>query len=110
MDKQLKQKWLTALHSGEYKQARYALETRDGEIPEGNCCLGVLCRVADLEAFVSESNLYRTQFKGCTIGGLGKPLLESWGLDLDHQMRLQNMNDNENLSFLQIADYIEANL
>jgi hypothetical protein len=42
MPKELKQKWLDALRSGEYKQATGALKNGNGY-----CCLGVLQMVAD---------------------------------------------------------------
>lgn len=38
MNAEVKQKWLDALRSGEYKQAKSALRNGDGY-----CCLGVLC-------------------------------------------------------------------
>lgn len=38
MNNEIKTKWVAALRGGEYKQARFALNT-DG----GMCCLGVLC-------------------------------------------------------------------
>lgn len=38
MNPEIKAKWVEALRSGEYKQARIRLRTADGF-----CCLGVLC-------------------------------------------------------------------
>jgi hypothetical protein len=46
MNPELKQKWLAALRSGEYKQARGYLKTEFGY-----CCLGVLCDVSGLGEF-----------------------------------------------------------
>lgn len=40
MNQDIKQMWVTALRSGEFKQARKALRTN-----EGYCCLGVLCEL-----------------------------------------------------------------
>lgn len=48
MDSAVKTKWLEALRSGEYKQARYMLRSCSG----GFCCLGVL------------SDLYRKEVGG----------------------------------------------
>ena len=47
MNKEIKDKWVTALRSGKYKQTTGALRrvTADGE--SGFCCLGVLCDVVD---------------------------------------------------------------
>jgi hypothetical protein len=44
MDKKWKRKWVKALRSGEYKQAKGALKKRGGY-----CCLGVLCDVVKKE-------------------------------------------------------------
>jgi len=38
MNPQIKQKWVSALRSGEYQQGQYCLRTDNGF-----CCLGVLC-------------------------------------------------------------------
>lgn len=38
MNPQVKEKWINALRSGEYKQGREKLRS-----PNGYCCLGVLC-------------------------------------------------------------------
>ena len=38
MNEQVKQKWLSALRSGDYEQTQLKLHTEDGF-----CCLGVLC-------------------------------------------------------------------
>lgn len=45
MDKNIKEKWVAALRSGEYKQANGVLRDEWG----GFCCLGVLCDLADKE-------------------------------------------------------------
>ena len=51
MDTAIKTKWLAALRSGEYKQARGSLEeVQDGE--SCFCCLGVLCDLAAKEGIV----------------------------------------------------------
>lgn len=45
MKEHIKDKWIAALLSGEYKQGRTRLKTQDG----GFCCLGVLCDLASEE-------------------------------------------------------------
>lgn len=45
MDQQVKEKWVAALRSGRYEQARGKLRV-GWEGKEGYCCLGVLCEVA----------------------------------------------------------------
>lgn len=48
MNADVKEKWLTALRSGDYKQGRGRLKaTKDGRTTY--CCLGVLCEVAITE-------------------------------------------------------------
>jgi hypothetical protein len=45
MDQLIKQKWVAALRSGDYKQGRGALRTGSVGALE-YCCLGVLCEIA----------------------------------------------------------------
>lgn len=45
MKPEVKEKWIAALRSGEYRQARGVLNDGQG----GYCCLGVLCEVAKQE-------------------------------------------------------------
>lgn len=53
MNKEIKEKWVTALRSGEYKQAVHFLRaTIDNEKQTiGYCCLGVLC-----DLYIKEKN------------------------------------------------------
>lgn len=41
MNQDIKKRWVDALRSGEYEQAKNYLST-----PDGYCCLGVLCEIA----------------------------------------------------------------
>lgn len=101
MDSTLKIKWVEALRSGEYPQAREFLRTEDGF-----CCLGVLCEIAELPEWDG------TCVKGkddhippdiCRRIGLPYELLT--GPDDDE---LIAMND-QGKTFSEIADYIERN-
>ena len=86
MDKELKEKWVAALRSGDYGQTTGCLV--DGR---GHCCLGVLCEVAGFGLhFWTE-------------------LLSRGGPPARTQRELALMNDNGK-SFEQIADWIEENL
>lgn len=97
LDAELKAKWVAALRSGQYQQAR-------GSIGSGDrlCCLGVLAVCVN----------------GQEPSGHVVPLV--WGrfLPADIQAKLVRMNDGEfsNLtyrgdkSFPEIADYVEAHL
>lgn len=116
--------WVIALESGEYRQARKTLRTKDGF-----CCLGVACDVSGLgewrrmpevvaaslsdydterpyEPECEEStHLYRAdQTQGDEID-LPDILLDHIGLTREQQNRLQNMNDG-GVTFANIAQQI----
>jgi hypothetical protein len=92
MDQELKAKWVTALRSGKYKQARNELST-----PKGYCCLGVLARIM-------QPRLKRVSLEYPNYGTVAQ----------HDQYKLANMNDGhegeELHNFKQIADHVEANL
>ena len=97
MKAEIKTEWVAALRSGEYTQGQGWLKSADGRY----CCLGVLCT---LLGFPTTEN--RDQ-------ELSKDELETVGLDKTAQVELITRNDGHSRTkqtFLQIADYIEANL
>jgi hypothetical protein len=99
MKAKLRNKWTTALRSGEYRQCRGAL--RDGK--GGFCCLGVL-------RLVGAQNGIRIR-----KSRKGELLTESCGLSTTEQNVLANMNDGGSYgenpkTFAQIANYIENTL
>ena len=104
MDPELKQKWIDALRSGKYQQARSQL--RSGE---GFCCLGVLCDITNTEISAVGSECIEN---GKIVGY--EPIRKMLGISHDGSdapMRyLWNLNDDKKWSFEQIADYIEGNL
>lgn len=99
LDKEFKEKWIAALRSGEYQQGIGELCNSDNKY----CCLGVaahLCGVTghDLSSeWISHELAYKFNIPHILVGWIGEA--ESLAL----------MND-EGLSFIQIADYIEDNL
>lgn len=104
MDRQLKQKWIEALRSGEYQQGRYSFELNDAF-----CCLGVLCKVAGQPTMIDPdgSGEYADNYDFIRI------VIPS----VSTVSRLEAMNDgsgdefeNNRQSFAQIADYIENTL
>ena len=108
MNKEIKEKWVKALRSGEYDQTRRALHDKNGF-----CCLGVLCDLHSKESgerWVSErdgdSKLTYMGWVGILPGSV-----EDWAnvrsLDMEN---LAHLNDNLFKDFAQIADYIEENL
>lgn len=109
MDKELKAKWVAALRSGDYKQAKDVLHD---PATGGYCCYGVLRHVAN-------PNDTRSLNKGSC---LTHDQLSEYGLDVPgfERSRLECMNDGidpdnefgitQQCSFAQIADWIDANL
>jgi hypothetical protein len=55
MDAVVKEKWVAALRSGEYKQTKGELVKVSGDGSQSYCCLGVLCDLAVKEGVISES-------------------------------------------------------
>ena len=96
MDKKLKAKWVKALRSGKYKQAKYVFLEADGNMS----CLGVL---ADICGIPRSAMIVNTSLEA---RGKLKPL---GVLPIVIRKTLSNKNDDGE-SFLQIADWIEQNL
>ena len=124
---ELKEKWLAALRSGEYKQCTRALvgTANDGS-GVGYCCLGVLAKVAGLNVisgeftndegeisevdgvgdspFDADRDQYNPIWELANEQGYPKPPCK--GMVLSEAI---DMNDNDN-SFIQIADFLETHL
>jgi hypothetical protein len=133
MNPEIKSKWIAALRSGQYEQARGGLQRilyRDnetGHIDCGFCCLGVLCDLA-----AQEDVCYWDKHEVATVEPDGRVLTEpdalpvqvmEWaGLGqadpevpykisrLQYSERISRLNDCCKLDFNQIADIIEENL
>jgi hypothetical protein len=114
MDKELKQKWIDALRSGEYQQGKKRLCTEDGRY----CCLGVLQMVADgvTEPYTQESggvlpsqewtNAHPVEF----YNNVGNPSrFPAFRIELDERYNVDvwELNDVYEFTFSQIADLIE---
>ena len=130
MNKEIKQKWLEALRSGEYKQGKTRLHnTTDKTF----CCLGVLCEVAikegvKLDTLEVDAETYGTdqpyrKYKCISYAGESTVLPDTviaWaGLpDCNPSINKASPNTHDSLAsindrgvdFLAIADLIEANL
>lgn len=104
MQPEIKERWITALRSGDYPQTRCQLRSEKPEY----CCLGVLCDIAvqdglgewDGEEYVSPSGGRRT-------GYLPLNVLDWSGLTEDGMADLVKLNDTNGLAFDAIADYVE---
>jgi hypothetical protein len=114
--------WVAALRSGEYEQTRGALQVKrsTGEgVPDGFCCLGVLCELAVTDGLeVEVSDLHYpgddhaiVQYVGCSSYPPGAVHQWSGYFAPDSAevtfSTLADMNDN-GYDFASIADRIES--
>jgi hypothetical protein len=88
MTPQEKDLWTAALRNGEYKQGKYSMHPTKNT----HCCLGVKLVAVDHEPEHEDYDIFDKQFKGTGL---------DWSVCV-------NWNDTQNLSFLQIADMIDA--
>ena len=116
MNKNIKEKWVKALRSGKYTQAKQALK-----IDNSFCCLGVLCDIYGKEKRIEwgkeVENPYREEVLCFPFLNSDSNLpeevknwaeLESKNPNIE-EVSLGQMNDG-GMSFLEIADSIEKNL
>lgn len=116
------EKWIKALRSGDYKQGRGHLKTKDGY-----CCIGVACEIMNVaNAFSDLKQRFYFYFSGDNIEGRVLPNFRhdispcywytfTFGSYAPPQERLVNMNDSGGCGepvydFNDIADYIEDHL
>lgn len=100
MNPKLKAKWIEALRSGKYKQTTKVLKDK-----KGYCCLGVLRELIDPGSDDADENAQALSEDMCEIAGLERYTYKPANV----QNIVSKMND-DGQNFLQIADYIEANL
>lgn len=110
MKRSLRDAWVAALRSGEYKQGQHGLRSGDY-----HCCLGVLCEIhPNVTGKPDAEGTYFYSIEGdpneyCTT--LPRTLSNNEGLLLsDIQSSLINLNDNQAKDFNEIADWIEENV
>lgn len=124
MNKEVKEKWVTALRSGNYKQTSHELKNENGY-----CCLGVLCDLAvkegicqevfynneDDEENIDENGYINIHSFDNQTESLPKSV-QTWAqLDSDDPFLYKDYenvscslaNDNRKLTFHEIADLIE---
>ena len=104
MNPRIKQLWVTALRSGQYRQGRGILRSTDG----AHCCLGVLCDLHAKETGTLWYYDYLGAFKWlprqvADWAGLSSPDPDILG------STLSRMNDS-GATFREIADIIEREL
>lgn len=106
MNPELKQQWVKALRSGEYKQGIGVLRSMDDHF----CCLGVLCDVVNPEGWASpEGHVIRRPHDG-EPNYPSSDVLKAAGMHHYVSSHLEFFNDELSWSFDHIADWIEANL
>lgn len=117
MDKDIKEKWLVALRSGEYEQGNCALRTNANKY----CCLGVLCDISGAGEWGPENKslyYYVMPSGDHSCAYLPNELLGRFGFD-GEEHELTRLNDGHNdtiglpvapVSFAVIADWIEENM
>jgi hypothetical protein len=110
MNPEYKAKWIAALNSGQYKQTTERLCDSDGY-----CCLGVLANIVDPTAWRDSDDPDVEGFGVKTWNDLSSDLdsgeiSDALDLSWENQNKLISLNDDERLSFREIADWIEANL
>ena len=99
MKQKLITKWVKALRSGKFKQIGGVLEREYANGDTRNCCLGVLCRIEKVRRHLDSTN---TVMFDDNDEVLSSKLLKRFGLSLEEQGILTEMNDEE-ISFKEIA-------
>lgn len=103
MKRELRDKWIEALRSDRFDQTSGTLE-RDGAY----CCLGVLCVVAEEIGFAKAARGHcndPNRLKGAYLKA--QPVNDQVG---DFDDKLVALNDDQRLSFPQIATWIEKHI
>lgn len=113
MKRAIKERWLTALRSGTYKQGTGRLHRLDPDTDTDSfCCLGVLCDLAEKEGVAvevhsnSDANLV---LYDCATMVPPHSVCEWAEIDPNGRLIhvLVDLNDKHALNFSAIADYIE---
>jgi hypothetical protein len=106
LNERIKKLWVEALRSGKYPQTSGCL--RD---TKGFCCLAVLCDIHSQETGTNwNDGDYLNQSDILPPGVVKWAELDSNNPILCEDMSATDANDEEGLSFSQIADLISANL
>lgn len=110
LPKVFKRKWVAALRSGEFKQGRGGLHV---SISSSYCCLGVGCAVlgASLESLQRCGTItYLALIDPDRVPDKIKDALFAHDGNATAEARLISMNDSDDWSFHEIADWIEEHL
>lgn len=99
--KEMKDKWVTALRSGNYNQAKFSFHT-----DTGFCCLGVAA--VEWELSTPEKLSDCTENYSAHISEVHSKIQNIFGYS-GLECTLMTMNDEQGYSFPEIANYIETN-
>ena len=115
MNPRIKANWIAALRSGKYRRTTHSLRDQRPGKHIGYCCLGVLCDTLKEELkgkwdITRAFNYHINNEANCITGTLGDNLAKYVELTPRSEATLIKMNDKEELSFKEIADYIEYHL
>ena len=107
MLQEYKQPWINALRNGKYRQGKGKLFVSDlggnlGKDETKYCCLGVLADILGMTEEEAAQDLEKS--------GTYNALIDKCEITSDQESNLITLNDNENRSFSEIADYIETHL
>lgn len=105
MNKEIKDRWIAALRSGDYKQGKDQLRNFDNRF----CCLGVLCDLNDPHQWI-KSSVYNPHYSYLRYYGNLPPQMQTkFNISPVEVNKLMRMNDN-GVDFKEIANHIEVNL
>src|SRR5574337_748004 len=125
MNTRIKALWIAALRSDNYVQGTSVLTYTDDYDQERNCCLGVLCQIAiadglPLDVITSKYPNESVQYGESRARGVLPIEVMLWAeLPTDdpyihdrynEPIKCSDANDNEGMTFEQIADAIEYSL
>lgn len=108
MDERIKNEWIAALTSGNYRQGNERLrwyDWEDSDAGESFCCLGVLCDVINPNGW-NDSAGHWDVGSFCHTDSYAPEAF----LDLKIQEKLATFNDDESWTFDMIAEWIGENL
>jgi hypothetical protein len=98
-NQQVMKAWVKALRSGEYKQTTGALRRSSSTetMPEGYCCLGVLCDIAIKQPELSDAKLPTLAWEAPRLDGSGLADYLTWPrmadpTDLHHESAMPPHN------------------
>lgn len=98
------QAWTAALRSGNYTQIQGKLRSDDGY-----CCLGVLCEIVSPELWDYDAESEEPFMHWGRIDSPANDILDKVGLINSDTYDLIALNDDDKLSFPEIADFIDEN-